>query len=104
MNSKGQKDIDKLNEGIKPLTLAIKNGDIRRQSSLFKKVGARGMMKLANTTENACLKRAFLELDKMDENAAIQLLSIRDPAKAGRLACNTLNAKAQRLNRCQKKL
>lgn len=104
MNCEGQKGVDKLNEGIKPLTLAIKNGDIRRQSSLFKNVGARGMMKLAETTENACLKRAFLALDKMDENAAIQLQSIRDPAKAGLLSCNTLNAKAQRLNRCQKKV
>lgn len=103
MTSEGKKGIDKLNEGVETLRQAILKGDIKRQSSLFKNVGARGMEKLAKSTTNACLEKAFHDLDKMDENASIQLQSVRDPAKAGRISCNTLDAKAKRLNKCNKK-
>lgn len=96
MNSEGQGVVNDLIEGLKPLRRAI----IKRQSSLYKKVGTGGMKQLAHTTTNSCLKQAFRELSRMDVEAAIQLKSIRDPAAAGQISCNTLDTKAKLLNEC----
>lgn len=82
---------------------AIKKGDIQGLISLYENVGESGMLKLSKTTTNACLKQAFLELSKMDESTALRLQSVRNPTEAGRIACDTFNSKAQRLNKCNKK-
>lgn len=103
MNCEGQGIVDELIDKLKPLKRAVINGDIKEQSVLFENVGTGGMSQLPDTTSNACLKRAFRDLSKLDVNAATQLKSICDPAEAGRITCSTLDAKAKRLNKCNKK-
>lgn len=103
LNSAGQTSINKLDVGIDELRNSIKSGDIDALSSNFKNIGAPGMMKLETTTTNACLKQAFSELDKIDENVATKLQNIRNPNEAARLVCDTLNSKAQILLKCLKK-
>lgn len=101
MNGEGQTDINALDKGIEDLKQSIINGNISALSSNFKNVGAPGMMKLTMSTNNACLKQAFRELQKIDESIAIRLQSIRNPAVAAQLVCTTLNSKAQRLIKCK---
>lgn len=106
LNSEGKADIVKLvklNEGVGQVRNTIKKGDIPGLVSLFKNVGESGMLELAKITTNACLHQAFLELSIMDGNTATRLQSIRNPTAAGRVACNTFDSKAQRLNECIKK-
>lgn len=103
LNCKGQEIVDQLIEGLKPLRRAIENGDIKKQNSLFEKVGTGGMSQLPDTTSNACLKQAFRDLSKMDVDAANQLKSICDPVTAGQTSCNALETKAKRLNKCNQK-
>lgn len=102
LNSAGKKGVEKLFNGIKQLRILIVNGDISGQSDNLINIGAAGLRKLENTTNNYCLKRVFCELANDDVAVGNQIseLSPCDARESAKIVCDLLNYKAQQIQNC----
>lgn len=100
VNDDGKKVIALFDKGIKELRRLIKIGDIDGLSSNFQNVGAAGMRRLKEATNNQCLQGVFRAIAELDKNIAEQLAQIESPYDAGVIVCVILKYKAKEINYC----